>query len=116
MGLNPAHACADVLLYRFNLRVTECRLAAMLLAHLLSAADPQQHEGLDWHNVSILQQVEPHVQQYAALQCSGSNVTTTNSSSSSGNGEALAAAVRQLLPQKTYTLDQVRAPHPCVFM
>jgi Holliday junction resolvasome RuvABC endonuclease subunit len=86
----------------------------VLLAHLLSAelAGPQ-HKGLDWHTISILQQVEAHLKQYAALQCSGTNFTSsTNNSSSSDTGaacgEALAAAVRHLLPHEAYTLDQVR--------
>lgn len=109
LTLSPACTCAAVLLYRFNLRVAECRLAAVLLAHLLCAAGPQ-HKGLDWQNVNILQQVEAQLKQYAALQCSGTN--TSSSSSGGGNGadcgEALAAAVRQLLPQEAYTLDQVR--------
>lgn len=89
-------------LYRFNLRVLECRLAAMLLAHLLpAAADTTQ--GLDWRQVSILKQVEGPLLQHAA----GS--TGNPGSSGVGLADVLAATVRQLLPQESYTLQQASA-------
>jgi hypothetical protein len=87
---------------RFNLRVLECRMAAMLLAHLLPASlgtvgGPTQE--LSWQHVTILKQVEQHLLQFAAA----------NSSSTAAAAELLVWAVQQLLPEATYTLQQVCA-------
>lgn len=86
---------------RFNLRVLECRLAAMMLAQILSATADDPHPaapGLDWQQVSILKQVEVPLLQHVAA---------STSSSAAGAADALVAAVQQLLPQASYTLDQV---------
>lgn len=75
----------------------------MLLAHLLSTNSADQapaSQDLDWRQVSILKQVEVPLLHYAA----------DNSSSNVGSAEpadALAGAVAHLLPQSTYTLEQV---------
>ena len=65
----------------------ECRLAAMLLASQLPSAD--------WRQVSVLKQVEPPLLQLGAAQGLGAA------------HEQLPAAVRQLLPQQGYQLDEV---------
>lgn len=88
---------------RFNLRVLECRIAAMLLAHLLPAplgtvGAPAQ--ALVWQQVTILKQVEQQLLQYAAANSSSSGAVPAG---------LLVWAVQQLLPEATYTLQQVRA-------
>jgi hypothetical protein len=72
----------------------------MLLAHLLPGAATQ---GLDWQQVSILKQVEVPLLQHAA--------GSSGSLDSSGvePADVLAATVRELLPQESYTLEQVGA-------
>lgn len=87
---------------RFNLRVLECRIAAMLLAHLLpaplgTAGAPAQ--ALVWQQVTILKQVEQQLLQYAAANSNSSGAVPAG---------LLVWAVQQLLPEATYTLQQVR--------
>lgn len=91
------HSMVCLCCCRFNLRVLECRVAAMLLAHLLPPAAAGA-KALDWQQVTVLKQVEQHLMQHAAA----------SGNSSAGAAELLVCAVQQLLPEATYTLQQVR--------
>lgn len=76
----------------------------MLLAHLLSCNSAGQapvSQDLDWRQVSILKQVEVPLLQYAADNSISGSVT------GAGPADALAGAVARLLPQSSYTLEQV---------
>lgn len=100
---------------RFNLRVLECRLAAMLLAKLLSAhstatsgssghvssssSSEGSCAGLDWRAVNVLKAVEAALLKFAAAQQPPPAATQAQAQ--------LQWAVERLLPQASYTLQQV---------
>jgi hypothetical protein len=81
----------------------------MVLAHILCATthkslnQPPAAEALDWQQVSILKQVEVPLLQHAA-----NSTSSYICSSAAGPADVLVALVEQLLPQASYTLDQVR--------
>jgi len=94
--------------------VLECRLAAMVLAHRLSAATAaaaaaatdmsSPAHGLNWQQVSELQQVEAALLTYQALR---SDTGTGSTASGVDRADQLVQAVQDLLPEAAYSLDQV---------
>lgn len=86
----------------------ECRLAAMVLAHRLctaAAADTSSPApGLNWQQVSVLQQVEEALLIHQAVRSSRG---TGSAASGVDRAEQLVQAVQDLLPEAAYSLDQV---------